>query len=43
MYLYILFLMVVNILRQVCVLESMDSGNKQQDGGKDWKIHLLAE
>lgn len=43
MYLYILFLMAVNILCQLRVLESMDSGNKQQDGGKNGKVHLLTE
>lgn len=43
LYLYIFFLMAVNILRQLSVLESMDARNDQQDGGQHRKIHLLKE
>lgn len=43
LYLNILFLMAVNILHQLSILESMDSGNNQQDGWKNWKVHLLIE
>lgn len=43
MYLYILVLMAINMLHQLCVLESVDSGNNQQDGGKNLEVHLLTE
>lgn len=43
LYLHIFFLMAVNVLRQLCILESMDSRNDQQDGRENMGSHLLGE
>lgn len=43
LYLYIFFLVVVNVLCKLCVLESMDSGNDQQDGWESLRNHLSEE
>lgn len=43
LYLYIVFLMAVDILCKLRVLERVDRRNDEQDGEKNWKIHLWAE
>lgn len=43
MYLHIFFLMAVNVLCKLRVLEGMSSRDEQQNGRKNWNIHLLGE